>query len=442
MKWRVMGQLLLCSGTTAAPHSTHTDIHNIAPHSTYMSIYSNIHTDTPPETYTGAHTDTHRVSSIISRPRTHDVPSYFINDPSDEPKNDSSNDFSDDPSNVLSDNLSGDWTDLNSGTSGDDGGIERGGRVRRDECPSQSDPASSIFNFLSNTVLTTTLVINLITSINDNNNNNNNNDNNNNNNDNNFNTNDLMVDVNNMNMNQAMLGRRSIRSTQRSLWFTPVTGNDVCLCSGDITLQKAVKEVVNDNGSEMNDSHDNQSQYVKGTIVPNMDSHQVSKHKTKDTSNSSLNPNEPITVTLNNVSVTQISELESLRNTTTNTQDFGNSWNLLSKHHEPFLATHSSQTNDTEAPGVPQGSNMSSFFSTLLTNNQTMACLSWAICRRLRDKQEASLVEWVSENLALSILEVEVLQFLTEEEQRYLRLAIVRGRYWGDCGDLVTKCRV
>ena len=72
--------------------------------------------------------------------------------------------------------------------------------------------------------------------------------------------------------------------------------------------------------------------------------------------------------------------------------------------------------------------------------NPWMQCVSWGVCVRLAQAASASPAAWVTENLAVSILEVEIGQFMTDELRAALRYAIFLGRQEKDCEPLKARC--
>ncbi|XP_071528800.1 uncharacterized protein [Panulirus ornatus] len=296
-----------------------------------------------------------------------------------------------------------------SGPVGNDDRRSRG--PRDDACPSaKPDPISSIFNFLSGTVLLTNLALDMIISTNNNNNNNNNNDNNNNNNNNNDNA--ISVEISNTNMNQANLRdldhttrRRTTRSSSSSI-FSPSLDSVQCICPRTAALRTRPAMV----------HFDSPQISSRG---PDLDAAQAYPHLTK-----AWNPYRQVSETAKS----NINSKGNDSNASSRTRySKGNSSNASSR-------TRYSKTSTIELKKV----SLSSFF----VNERTMACLSWAICSELATKWKTSAVEWVGQNLALSILKTKVSRFLPREERVLLRQAIARSRrrYWGDCDVFRPQC--
>ncbi|XP_066964754.1 myb-like protein A [Macrobrachium rosenbergii] len=324
-------------------------------------------------------------------------------------------------------------------------------RSKSDTCPpSQPDPAASIFNFLSSTVLITNVAVNMIVSINTNNNNNNNNDNNNNNNDNNFNSNSLMFTSMNTNMNTAMLpGKRRRRRSTRT------TTNAGCSCENETpelvgfrtrresTVPESpyqndmrVPEMSIDAGSNMSSVSGGSRDGVKGISgVPEIfidavsDMYSVSgssRDPVSDTSSVSGSSRDGMngTSSVPEISIDAENSIASVPGTSINPE------NQAPSTLERIPA------NSTEMSNNPSWNH--SEWNAL--NWNIMECVSWFICQRLKSKQESSVAAWIMENMTVSILEVEIASFLNSKQIAPLRRAIFKGRYSTSCDRLWEKC--
>ncbi|XP_064080253.1 probable serine/threonine-protein kinase DDB_G0282963 [Macrobrachium nipponense] len=317
-------------------------------------------------------------------------------------------------------------------------------RSKNDACPpSQPDPAASIFNFLSSTVLVTNVAVNMIVSINTYNNNNNNNDNNNNNNDNNFNSNSLMFTSMNTNMNTAMLpGKRKRRSR--------TTTNAECSCESETPDMVEFRTGRESTGPDSPALEMRQAEaYQNDMRVPETSTDVV--NDVSSVSGSSRGEVQGISavpeIFIDAVSdmysvsgssrdgVTGISSLPEISIDTENTMASvpGNSINPENQVPNILERTPS---NSTEMSNNPSWNH--SEWNVL--NWNIMECVSWFICQRLKSKQESSVAAWIMENMTVSILEMEIASFLNNKQIALLRRAIFKGRYSTSCDHLWKKC--
>ncbi|MPC24723.1 hypothetical protein E2C01_017816 [Portunus trituberculatus] len=110
------------------------------------------------------------------------------------------------------------------------------------------------------------------------------------------------------------------------------------------------------------------------------------------------------------------------------------------------LLTSKSSSNNTMSQSGASSSpeNVTIHFSSThqgkAAGNPWMQCVSWGVCVRLTQAAIASPAAWVTENLAISVLELEIGQFMTEELQVALRRAILLGRREEYCEPLKMGC--
>ncbi|XP_068237449.1 tyrosine-protein phosphatase 3-like [Palaemon carinicauda] len=297
--------------------------------------------------------------------------------------------------------------------------------------PSQPDPAASIFNFLSSAVLMTNVAINMIISINTNNNNNNNNDNNNNNNDNNFNSNSLMFTSMNTNMNTAMLpGRRRRRSGSIT--------NDGCSCKEKtpetVGLSTSVLVSSSNPASEVSSIPEfSWNPLSKVSRVP-----EISWKAESEVSNvikiSSDLASEVFTIPevfwKAEIGVSSVPKFS--HDSSSATETFPGKYNNSKNSNSGIFWRQSVNSTDAKSSWIQ--------ITTNILNWNTLECVSWFICHRLKTKQESSIADWVMENMTVSIMEIEISSYLSPKQIVLLRRAIFEGRYSTNCDHLWRKC--